>query len=75
MNLKMEIYLDDGRVFSYEVPSDDKGREHASAIVSTGYRHNDGTGTFEWYPPHRILKVKVTGGVVRTKYTDEVSGT
>ncbi len=73
--MKMQVYMDDGRVFTYEVTSHDKAREHAAAIIQTGYRHNNGTGEFEHYPPHRILKVKATGAPVPTNYPDEVSGT
>ena len=69
----ISVYLDDGRVFSYSVAAPDKVREHASAIVSSGYRHNDGN-VFEHYPPHRILKVKVAG-CIPTQYVDSVSGT
>lgn len=54
---EIKVYMDDGRVFSYEVESQDKVREHADAIVKTGYRHNDGN-MFEHYPPHRISKIK-----------------
>ena len=68
-------YLDDGRTFSYEVSSASKGREHSAAIVASGYRHNDGSGEFEHYGPHRILKVKVSGAPVPTKYPDTSSGT
>jgi hypothetical protein len=71
--LKVCTYLDDGRVFEYEVSSESSAREHAAAIVRGGYRHNDGE-TFEHYPPHRILKVKVTGGV-DTMYPDTTRGT
>lgn len=70
----IQTYIDDGRVFEYEVANPGKAREHASAIVRSGYRHNDGE-EFEHYPPHRILKVKVVGGTVPTKYPDTVSGT
>jgi len=66
------VYLDDGRVFSYSVSSADKGREHASAIVVGGYR-TVREGVLEHYPPHRILKVKVSPAT--TKYPDEVHGT
>lgn len=72
MKTKIETYLDDGRVFSYTVSSEDKGREHASAIVVGGYR-TVREGVLEHYPPHRILKVKVTPAT--TKYSDEVRGT
>jgi len=71
--MRIEIYLDDGRVFGYELPSAEKIREHAHAIIQTGYRHNDGL-VFEHYPPHRILKVKYYGQI-ETKYRDDVSGT
>lgn len=71
----VSIYLDDGRVFQYQVSSPEKGREHAFAIIATGYRHNDGKGEFEHYPPHRIMKVKIHGGIVPTKYPDTCTGT
>lgn len=64
--------MDDGRVFEYEVASSEKVREHASAIIATGYRHSDGE-IFEHYPPHRILKVK--SGHLPTNYTDTTRGT
>lgn len=68
----VRVYLDDGRVFKYDVESAEKVREHASAIVAGGYRHNDGIA-FEHYPPHRILKVKSYG--IPTNYPDTVEGT
>jgi hypothetical protein len=71
--MKIKTYLDDGRVFVYEVTDASKAREHSAAIVMNGYRHNDGT-TFEHYGPHRILKVKVDG-VVPTNYPDVTEGT
>ena len=73
--MKVKVYMDNGVVYFYKVDSPHKAREHASAIIKTGYRHNDGKGEFEHYPPHRIDKVKVTDGVVPTKYPDDVSGT
>lgn len=72
MGFQVSVYIDDGRVFEYEVDSEDKVREHASAIISGGYRHNDGK-VFEHYPPHRILKVKSYN--IPTMYTDTVRGT
>jgi predicted SnoaL-like aldol condensation-catalyzing enzyme len=69
----IQVYLDDGRIFEYEVDSPDKAREHASAIINTGYRHNDGV-IFEHYPPHRINKIKCPQ-IIPTKYPDRVSGT
>lgn len=71
-NFKIRVYLDDGRVFKYNVESEEKVREHASAIVTGGYRHNDGK-VFEHYPPHRILKVKSFN--IKTNYIDESDGT
>jgi len=55
--MKLQIYLDDGRVCEYDHINSMKAREHASAIIKSGLRHNDG-GMVEWYPPHRISKVK-----------------
>jgi hypothetical protein len=69
----VQVYLDDGRVFNYEVADQWKAREHASAIVQSGYRHNDGQ-VLEHYPPWRILKVKIPTPV-ETMYKDEVRGT
>jgi hypothetical protein len=66
------VYMDDGRVFEYETETAEKVREHASAIIASGYRHNDGK-VFEHYPPHRILKVKA--GDIPTMYPDTVRGT
>jgi hypothetical protein len=66
----IEVYLDNGVIFSYEVDSPGKVREHTSAIIKTGYRHNDGL-IFEHYPPHRILKVKSNN--IPTKYPDTIS--
>ena len=71
---KVEVYLDDGRVFSYSVNNAMKGREHASAIVKTGYRHSEGDD-LEWYPPHRIIKVKVENGCESTDYQDKTRAT
>ncbi len=72
---KVSVYLDDGRIFFYHVPTANKAREHSAAIVKGGYRHNDGKGEFEHYPSHRILKVKVSGNIVPTNYLDGVEGT
>lgn len=72
--LVVQVYLDNGVVYEYDVVGAHKAREHASAIVLGGYRHNDGKGEFEHYGPHRILKVKVKG-IIPTKYPDRVSGT
>lgn len=71
----IDIYMDDGRVFSYNVESADKVREHAAAIISAGYRHSEEqTGIWEWYPPHRILKIK-SKNIPTNYYTSNVRGT
>ena len=71
--MQINIYIDDGRVFSYEVANKAKLREHAHAIVQTGYRSDNEEG-FTHYPPHRILKV--TGPPsVDTQYVDTARGT
>jgi len=67
------VYIDDGRVYEYDVTGIDKAREHASAICKDGYRHN-AEQIFEHYPSHRILKVKVLCDVP-TLYHDRHIGT
>lgn len=75
MEYPIEIYLDDGRVFSYLVNSPDKVREHAAAIIATGYRHSDEqTNVWEWYPPHRIVKIK-SKNIPTNYYTENIRGT
>ena len=56
----LHVYLDDSRTYSYELPSYQKAQEHAAAIVKDGYRHCEGCET-EFYPAHRIMKVKIVG--------------
>jgi hypothetical protein len=70
---ELTVYLDDGRTYSYDLPSQEKATEHASAIVSEGYRHTH-DGGFEQYGPHRIKKVKVDGKMT-VKFPDRVGGT
>lgn len=73
---KVSVYMDDGRVFEYNVRSPYKGREHASKIIMTGYRHTpEGENELEWYPPHRIDKVKVEDAGESTAYRDNVRAT
>jgi hypothetical protein len=92
MKATISTYLDDGRVFEYDILApedpllgsldlrewqaahlDAKAREHAAAIVTGGYRHNN-ESEFEHYPPHRVLKVKVVPAP-STSYPDRVRGT
>lgn len=72
MNSIIKVYLDTGQTFEYEC-SARVAREHASEIVSTGYRSSY-NGDLTWFPPHRIRIVKVIGGD-ETAYPDKVSGT
>lgn len=74
MPTKISVYLDDGRVFEYEVADPFKGREHAHAIIQGGYRHSDGDD-LEWYPSHKIQKVKVAGASESTQYRDKIRAT
>lgn len=69
----VQVYLDNGIVFEYDVASPEKVREHADAIIKGGYRHAGKDG-FEHYPPHRILKVKCPQ-IIDTKYPDRIRGT
>lgn len=72
----VSVYLDNGVVFDYRVDNPMKGREHAHAIITTGYRHTpEGSSDLEWFPPHRILKVKVEGGGESSNYRDTVRAT
>lgn len=68
------VYLDDGRVFEYEVLDHGAAREHAAAIVGGGYRRVVGD-TLTHYPPHRIVKVKCKGESISTSYPDRERGT
>jgi len=74
----IQVYLRDSRVFEYEITAETeeaasaKVREHAGAIMETGYRHNDGK-VFEWIIPEDIKKIKSFN--IQTNYPDRVSGT
>jgi hypothetical protein len=73
---RISVYLDDGRVFEYEVADAMKAREHVSAIIKTGYRHTaEGTADLEWYPPHRVVKVKASGAGETSAYRDQTRAT
>ena len=75
MATTINVYLDNGLVFSYDVGTPNSAREHAAAIATTGYRHTDNdAGVMEHYPPHRIVKIKCVGGM-KTSYPDETRGT
>ena len=70
---KIQVYMDDGRVFEYDV-DEDQTLEHAHAIITGGYRHQGKDDKFEeWYPPHKIKKLKYPGN--ETAYFDTTRGT
>lgn len=74
----VSIYIDNGLVLDYDVFSAAAAREHASAIVSTGYRsvQENAPNVLTHYPPHRIVKVKITApDPIQTNYHDRVRGT
>jgi hypothetical protein len=52
----VNVYMQDGRVFSYEVTDSVKAREHAHRIVTLGWRNSIGK-VMEYYPVHQVLKV------------------
>ena len=72
----VSVYLTCGVVREYEVDSPEKGREHAHSIIKGGYRSTPkDTDILEWWPPHNILKVVVSGGGESSKYKDEARAT
>lgn len=73
--LVVKVYLDNGNVFEYKVITARQARDHADAIIKTGYRSCQNKGELEHYPPHRIMRVKIIGETITTGYPDEVSGT
>lgn len=53
---QINVYMQDGRVFKYNVANTAKAREHAHRIITLGWR-NVTDGIMEYYPVHQILKV------------------
>jgi ATP:corrinoid adenosyltransferase len=64
---EVNVYMQDGRVFKYNVVDVAKAREHAHRIITTGWR-NVQTGVMEYYPVHQVLKVTF-------QYQDDYLGT
>jgi hypothetical protein len=54
--IQIKVYMQDGRVFNYDVVDSVKAREHAHRIITTGWR-NVTNDVMEYYPVHQILKV------------------
>ena len=76
MTTTISVYVDTGVVYDYDVATPAKGREHAHSIVMTGYRHTpQDSDDLEWFPPHRIVKVKVSGAGETTAYKDTARAT
>lgn len=72
----VRVYMDTGVVHTYDVSDPMKGREHAAAIVKTGYRHTPkNSKDMEWFPPARVEKVVVEGGAESTRYRDTSEAT
>lgn len=57
--ITINVYMQDGRVFKYDVVNGNKAREHAHRIITTGWR-NVTNNIMEYYPVHQILKVAFT---------------
>ncbi|UTC29036.1 hypothetical protein MARCHEWKA_05270 [Brevundimonas phage vB_BpoS-Marchewka] len=76
-NWIVSVYIDDGVVYDYDLPSMQAAREHASAIVATGYRsvQTNQPHVLVHYPPHRVTKVKITAPCpIQTSHHDRVRG-
>lgn len=54
--ITISVYLQDGRVYKYDVVNAVKAREHAHRIVNYGWRNNE-DGVECYYPVHQVLKV------------------
>jgi hypothetical protein len=75
---RISVYVDTGNVHEYDVPTEAAAREHADAIIKTGYRsaQTDDPLVLTWWPPHRISKVKIKlDAPSATAYTDKVRAT
>ena len=73
---KISVYLTNSLVLEYQVADPMKGREHADAIVKTGYRSTPkDSDVMVYWPPHAILKVVVEGGGETTAYKDTARAT
>ena len=57
MKKEVRIFMDHGVTFKHEFDSAPKAKEYASAVIKTGYIHDNGKWV-DHYPPHRIIKVR-----------------
>lgn len=82
MKATVNVYLRNagGAKFMYDIEAETpeeltvKAREHLGQIQAGGYRHCSIHSVLEWFPPHWIDKVKITGDII-TSYPDRMSGT
>lgn len=51
----INVYMQDGRVFSYDVDDVAKAREHCHRIINYGWRNTEGD-MMCYYPVHQVLK-------------------
>ncbi|MBT6050794.1 MAG: hypothetical protein HOG49_28665 [Candidatus Scalindua sp.] len=55
-SITINVYMQDGRVFKYEVSDSAVAREHAHRIITEGWRNVE-NGIMSYYPVHQVLKV------------------
>ena len=55
----VSVYFKNGNVFSYDVSSALKAREHAEKIWTSGFR-TEIDGKTEWFGPHYVDKITWT---------------
>ncbi len=65
---EISVYMQDGRIFVYEVSNSTKAREHAHRIINYGWRNWE-EGRECYYPVHQVLKVTFSMGI-----KDEMAG-
>lgn len=63
---EITVYLDDGKKFTYRVPTQDKVQEDLKALAANGYFDNS-PGCIVMYPAHRITKVVAYGADLNKK--------
>ena len=72
----INVYMQDGRVFHYEVDNGVKAREHAHRIINYGWRNIE-DGLMVYYPVHQVLKVTFDApkDMMGTKYESQLGET
>jgi isopropylmalate/homocitrate/citramalate synthase len=72
--IKISVYLDDTRIYTYEASAPTsseraaKARDHIHAMGRNGLTIGPRDGALEYYPPHRISKIKVSGDFKESNY-------